>query len=242
MAKRLVEIGDRFGTWVVIGLEENDRKYNYNYICRCDCGETRTIRKDKLVNFIYPKCDKCLSNGIIDRKWDIIKERWNSKLNGALTHSKLELKKHYSWNCPEGHIYRESIFMLEEECPKCKEQLLVHSRAKKNKEWFNAIVDFLDHVCSNVWEDDYHIKLDEDALVIWLEVNGFIVVMIPSIHKYFDEVAHGTKTEYYNLLGNIKGYKQSAINDDREHIFMDLALRESDFKKIKCILGIVNSK
>lgn len=242
MAKRLVNIGDRFGTWEVIGLEENDRKYNYNYICKCDCGNVRMIRKDKLVNFLFPKCDKCLSNGTIDRKWDLIKSRWNSTINGALVHSNLELKKHYAWNCPEGHVYMDSIFMLEEECPKCRELKLGSLRIERNKAMFDSIIDYLEHVCNKVWEDNFEIKIDEKALVIWLEVNGFIVVMIPTIHRSYNEVVHGTKPEYYQLLANIKGYKQSATGDDREHIFLDLNLNQKDFEKIKLILGIVNSK
>ena len=242
MAKRLVTIGDRFGTWEIIGLEENDRKYNYNYMCKCDCGNVRMIRKDKLVNFTYPKCNKCLSNGTIDRKWDLIKSRWNFKLNGALVHSELELKKYYTWNCPKGHIYRDSIFMLEEDCPKCRELRLGKARIERSKARFDEVIDYLEHVCDAIWEDNFEIKIDETAMVIWLEVNGFIVVMTPTIHNCFNEVLHETKSNYYQLLANIKGYKQSAIEDAREHIFMDLTLSKKDFEKIKLILGIVNSK
>lgn len=242
MAKRLVEIGDRFGTWVVIGLEENDRKYNYNYICKCDCSNVKMIRKDKLVNFTYPKCDKCLSNGTIERKWNLIKSRWNSKTNGALVYSELELKRHYMWNCPEGHTYKDSIFMLDEECPKCREIKFGEMMIERNKSWFNGIIDYLDNVCNTVWEDMYEIKIDESAMVIWLEINDFIVVMIPKVHRNYNEVLHGTKSEYYQLLANIKGYKQSATEDDREHIFLDLNLAQKDFEKIKLILGIVNAK
>lgn len=242
MVKRIVNIGDRFGTWVIIGLEENDKKYNYNYMCKCDCGNVRMIRKDKLVNFLYPKCDKCLSNGTIDRKWDLIKSRWNTTINGALVHSELELKKHYAWNCPEGHVYKDSIFMLGEICPKCMELEMSEKNKKANRAWFDGIIDYLESVCSRIWNDDFEIKIDEDAMVIWLEVNGFIVVMIPKVHKSYNEVLHGTKSDYYQLLANIKGYKQSAIDDSREHIFMDLNLSQKDFEKIKLILGLVKSK
>ena len=242
MAKRLVEIGDRFGTWVVIGLEENDKKYNYNYMCKCDCGNVQIIRKDKLVNFTYPKCNKCLSNGMIDRKWDLIKSRWNSKINGALVHSNLEIDAYYTWNCPEGHIYRESVFALDKECPKCKKLRTSKLRLEQSKDWYNRIVDYLVSVCEEVWGDNYSIKLDEDALVIWLEVNEFIVVMTPRMHSSFNEIIHETKSNYYQILANIKGYKQSAKEDVREHIFIDLTLGKKDLEKIKLILGIVKGK
>lgn len=241
MAKRLVEIGDRFGTWVVIGLEENDKKYNYNYICKCDCSNVRMIRKDRLVNFTYPRCNKCQSNGIIDMKWELIKSRWNSKINGVLVYSQLQLKKHYTWNCPKGHIYRDSIFMLEDECPKCKEERLKKKFLESKRTWFNVIIDYLDVVCSKLW-DDVSIKIDEDVFVIWLEVNGFIVVMIPTMHNVYNEVLHETKSEYLNIKEKIIGYKNMAKADTREHIFLELNLIEKDFKKIKSVLGIVNSK
>lgn len=242
MAKRLVNIGDKFGTWTIVGLEENNRKYNYNYMCKCECGNVRMIRKDKLVNFTFPICDKCLSNRIIDHKWDLIKSRWNSKINGALVYSQLELKKYYTWNCPEGHIYRDSIFMLEEDCPKCKEFKLGALKKDKNEYWYNIIIDYLEHICSAIWEDDFEIKIDEDAMVIWLEVNGFIIFMTPRIHKIYDEVLHGTRHEYYQLLAKIKGYRQNVEKDAREHIFIDLDLAKKDFDKIKSVLGIVKSK
>lgn len=242
MVKRLVNIGDKFGTWEIIGLEENDKKYNYNYMCKCECGNVRMIRKDKLVSLTYPKCNKCLSNGTIDRKWDLIKSRWNPTINGVLVHSNLELKKHYAWNCPEGHLYMDSIFMLEEQCPKCRELRMGKMKMERNKSWFNETVDYLENVCTRVWQDDFEIKIDEDAMVIWLEVNGFIVVMTPKVHKSYNEVLHGTKSDYYQLLANIRGYKQSAIDDSREHIFIDLNLAQKDLEKIKSILGIVNSK
>lgn len=242
MAKRLVEIGDKFGTWEVIGLEENNRKYNYNYMCRCECGNVKIIRKDVLVNFTYPACNKCLSYGTIDRKWELIKSRWNSKINGALVRSELELKKRYAWNCPKGHIYMDSIFMLDNDCLKCKELRLGKSNQKLRQERFNDTVDYIDRVCSTIWGDEYEIKIDETAMVIWLEVNEFIVLMIPTIHNCFNEVLHETKPKYYQLLANLKGYKQSAIDDAREHIFMDLTLTKKDFEKIKLILGVVNSK
>ena len=242
MAKRLVEIGDRFGTWVIIGLEENDKKYNYNYMCKCDCGNVQVIRKDKLVNFTYPRCNKCLSNGMIDRKWDLIKSRWTSKITGALVHSNLEIKTYDAWNWPEGHIYRDSIFMLDKECPKCKKLRTSKLRLEQSKDWYDRIVDYLVSVCEEVWGDNYSIKLDEDALVIWLEVNEFIVVMTPRMHSSFNEVIHETKSNYYQILANIKGYKQSAKEDAREHIFMDLTLGKKDLEKIKLILGIVKGK
>lgn len=58
--KVTVEIGTTIGNWRVIGLEENDKKYNYNYVCECViCGFQRVIRKDKLLNSKQVKCEQC---------------------------------------------------------------------------------------------------------------------------------------------------------------------------------------
>lgn len=242
MAKRLVNIGDKFGTWEIIGLEENDKKYNYNYICKCSCGNKKIIRKDKLINSLFPRCDKCLSNGIIHDKWDLIKSRWNSKINGVLIFSNLQLKQRFTWNCPKGHRYRESILMLDEECPKCKEIEQLQMKLEHYNTWFDGLIDFLDHVCNNIWEDDYVIKVDENVKVIWLEVNGFIVVMTSNINRTYNDALHETKAKYFELQSIIKGYRQSAIKDEREHIFMNLDFSKRDFDKIRDILRLIKDK
>ena len=104
MSKRSVDIGDKFGTWTVIGYEENDRRYNYRFMCQCECGNKRVIRKDKLLGYSFAKCDKCLSMGLINNKKDLIESRWDGIINGKMkSYTSLDTNKKYAWKCEKGH-------------------------------------------------------------------------------------------------------------------------------------------
>ncbi|HSQ87770.1 hypothetical protein [Romboutsia sp.] len=241
MSKKLINVGDIFGTWTVIGLEENDRKYNYNYICKCECGNKKAIRKDVLLNLMYPKCDKCLSNGIIDRKMDLITSRWSSTLNGKLVTSRLDVGRQYAWTCSEGHTYSKSILLLNKECPVCEQVAHRDHNKKQLVQSFNMIVDYIDEVTAEVFENVV-ISIDEENLVIWAEINDVIILMLPNVHKRFNEGTHETKSEYYDILSKIKGHKTRATQSTKEHIFLDLDLNTKDIKKILGVLGIVKSK
>ena len=43
-------IGKRFGRLVVIGRVENDKYNKIRYLCKCDCGEEKTILRNSLVS------------------------------------------------------------------------------------------------------------------------------------------------------------------------------------------------
>lgn len=70
MANATIKNGDTFGNWRVIGLEENAKQYNYNYVCECvSCGFRKVIRKDKLLGK-QPRCKGCLpSKPYKPRSW-----------------------------------------------------------------------------------------------------------------------------------------------------------------------------
>lgn len=244
MSKRIVEIGDVFGSWKVIGLEINERKYNYNYICKCDCGNKKVIRKDKLVNFTFPKCEKCLNNGIIDRKMDIIRSRWNTLVNGKLVLSDLDVLKSYSWKCEHGHIYQSNLLLLNEICPICKSKSDNIKNIERMQKNFDLLVDYLDKVCDEVF-DDVNISIDEDLFLIKLEINDFIIFMSPKIHRSYNEISHGTKNNYYNILNTINAFKKSVVEDQREHIFIELILDTKDkakvFESLKHVAAKVSS-
>lgn len=55
--KKPVDIGDIYGTWKVIAKSTEDKPYNYDYICQCECGEIKTYNKYALMNHRYGLCD-----------------------------------------------------------------------------------------------------------------------------------------------------------------------------------------
>lgn len=238
MAKKLVNIGDKFGTWEVIGMEENDRKYNYNYICKCSCGHKKMIRKDKLVNLTFPLCEKCKSNSLIKQKWDIIKQKWDKNVNGRLIVSELEVRKKYMWKCPKGHLYYDTIETLGDSCPVCYDLLNREYILEKNRESFEYAINFTRRICEQVCNDTLVTVLDADLMVVKVEVNDFIVLMFPNHYSRFNSILHGDKMEYFNKLGQIKKYQNSIVSDEREHIFLELSLNPTfDSIKIENILS-----
>ena len=65
-------IGGRFGRLVVLELDEKVTASNKNnaksYVCKCDCGNTKTIRKSNLLNGSTTSCgckvkEKCKVTG-----------------------------------------------------------------------------------------------------------------------------------------------------------------------------------
>ena len=241
MVRKIVEVGDIFGIWEVIGLEENDKKYNYNYICKCDCGYTRMIRKDKLVNLNYPKCEKCFSHGLIKRKSGIIKSYWHKK-NGKMPSLKdLDVNKQYYWECPEGHSFVSNIIMLSN-CPICKNLETAEKQMEILKQNYNLLVDYIDDVTYEIF-NSVEIKVEDEYFIIYVELENFIILLTPTIHKGYNVLVHNSKNKYFNIASTIKSLRSEAIKSPKEHIFLDVELNfKKDVRKILDIFKFVNSK
>lgn len=53
----MINIGERFGHWKVIGLsEKTDKSQNKYFLCRCDCGTVRDIAAHKLTSGRSKSC------------------------------------------------------------------------------------------------------------------------------------------------------------------------------------------
>ena len=242
MSKGIIEIGDIFGTWEVIGKEVDSKKYNYNYICRCSCGHKRSIRKDKLIGYKYPKCTECTSNLMIQMKADLIKSMWNTSLNGKLpVLSQLDVSRQYHWTCPNGHNFKENIFFLDTKCRCCD---IMESKIKLKQEMninYNKLVDYIDEVTSDSF-DDVHILIYEKDMLIKVEIKNVLILCVPKIHRIFDKDIHGSKEEYFKMKNRISELVNSVKEDAREHIIMDMELiPKKDFKTMFKILSHVKN-
>ncbi len=78
-------IGKVFGKWTVIKYVRKDKKYNKYYLCRCECGEERERRIDKLK---YKTSTRCRSYKIHNKSgtstyniWKGMKFRCSSAKN-----------------------------------------------------------------------------------------------------------------------------------------------------------------
>lgn len=243
MAKSIIEVGDVFGNWTVIGLEENSKKYNYNYICKCTCGFTRTIRKDKLLSFKYPKCERCASYPLILKKANTIKALWDSEINGRLGSLKaLNIDTVYNWKCPNGHTFKSSIRLLNG-CSVCND--LLHSDKAKEliQTNYEGLVRFIDDVTHETF-DKVKIAVHDDYHILWIEFENAIILAIPKYCRSFDYVLHGTKKEFLEVLNYTNSLIDSAVKSDKEHIIIDITHTETkqDKTDILKILGHIKKK
>lgn len=243
MAKSIIEIGDIFGSWTVIGLEQNSRKYNYNYICKCTCGFERPIRKDKLLSFKYPKCDKCASYQLILEKSNIIKALWDKELNGRLRSLKdLNLDEKYNWKCSNGHTFKSNIRFLNG-CSVCND--LLHSDSIKEVLQMNyeGLVRFIDDVTHETF-DNVKIAVHDDYHILWIEFKDTIVLAIPKYCRTFNYVLHETKQKFLEVLSYTNKLIDLAVDSDKEHIVIDITHVETkqDKSDILKILGHIKKK
>lgn len=75
-----INIGDKFGSWTVLGYCEIDRNINRNkrYLCVCDCGQTKKeVLYKSLITLEDPQCDKCRQKVAESRHATILKQVWN---------------------------------------------------------------------------------------------------------------------------------------------------------------------
>ena len=211
MSKKSIEIGDVFGTWTVIAHEENsDKKYNYNYLCQCDCGNKKVIRKDKLLNYSFGRCDRCLSMSIINNKKDLIKSRWNDIINGKLiNYTKLDTNKKYSWRCEHGHTYESSIMMLNNQCPKCKSLEEIEDVLEEIYLNFDKLVYLIDEVTLDIFGSDMTIEIEGVSRIMRMIFNDYVVVCVPYLHMQYFEGVHGSKKNFMEIQGIIRDlYKE----------------------------------
>lgn len=54
--KEPVCVGNKYGTWKVIAKSTEDKPYNYDYVCQCECGLIKTFTKYILQNHKYSLC------------------------------------------------------------------------------------------------------------------------------------------------------------------------------------------
>lgn len=237
MPKKSVDIGDTFGTWTVIGYEENSRKYNYNFMCQCTCGNKKVIRKDTLLGYSFAKCDKCLSMGLINSKKDLINSRWNDIINGKMgSYSSLDTNKKYSWRCEEGHTYTTSIVMLNEHCPRCvaleeKDGIVetLHGNVDKT-------VDFLDEVTSEIFtSDEIKIEVENSTKIVRILFKDYKLVCVPYIHMQFNEIIHRDKAEYLGIKQLIGDISKDYPNKELITIELKMDYVKDKHRLIECI-------
>ena len=75
-------IGEKFGKWTVIGAIREEGKRGYFFLCRCECGFEKNMRKYPLIKGTSTGCEKCYrasfkvySPGTKFNNWTVIEKR-----------------------------------------------------------------------------------------------------------------------------------------------------------------------
>lgn len=221
-------IGKRFGSWTVLDQAESDRKYNYYYNCRCDCGNTHIFRKDKLLDCSFSICNKCNGESILHKK--SVSEFWDRNMNGDLVIEELSVKKNYLWKCPVGHIWKESILRLTKECPKCLELKYEDILNTYRNENFRFVINYLKAVAMNLDLEFCIQDEDYDILYAQLLIGDNVVVLYPKAHDSFNQSYHKSKVKFFSTKQKIQ-FKIKQLENWYE-IKLDLN-KNNDKKKIK---------
>lgn len=237
MSKRSVDIGDKFGTWTVIGFEENNKKYNYRFMCQCECGNKKVIRKDNLLSYSFAKCDKCLSMGLIHNKKDLINSRWDDIINGKMkSYTSLDTNKKYAWKCEHGHSYSTSILMLNEHCPRCKAIEEKDGFIEELNYNFDKTVNFIDEVTSDVFtSDEIKIEVEDSLKIMRIIFREYKLICVPYIHLQYNELIHRDKAEYLDIKQLISDISKDYPNHELINIEMKMNFDKDKHRLIECI-------
>lgn len=139
MKKTNVAIGDKFGTWTVIkASSDTSKKYNYNYICRCDCGAEKEFSKYNLLRDKQAVCKKCLDKTTDKEKYNEFLKMISNKGIISITND-IDVDVEYLLKCDKGHSFK-STFKKFNGCPVCKRK---HTREQRNIKLANKGANFV---------------------------------------------------------------------------------------------------
>ncbi|MCF8890638.1 HNH endonuclease [Priestia megaterium] len=118
-------LGQRFGRLVVIEKSTNQASNgSFYWICRCDCGNTKEVRRRNLIEGIAQSCG-CLKSELTSNRMKQITGENHPNWNPEITHEERELKR----QTPENKAWRMSVFIRDDfTCKVCgsKEEIEAH--------------------------------------------------------------------------------------------------------------------
>lgn len=210
--KDIVNIGDTFENWTIYAKEVSEKKYNYNFLCKCSCGSTRTIKKHDLVNRNLPTCQECKNRGIINVKYELIKTQWHKTMNRKeLPHPDLlDVKTNYWFECSEGHVYLSTIQNLSRECPVCVEDVLRVRNLEKLTKAYDKLVDYIAELLEIIAPQATIETLDDLYLLkVTIPEKDFQILIYPKFHMKHNKLVHKDKKSFLDALNNINQIKDS---------------------------------
>lgn len=134
-------IGLRFGRLVVIDIDHHGRGWFWK--CKCDCGNEKIVRGDRLKNKDYQSCG-CLRTNLYNvspiAKLDLLKnneklmKEWNYKKNNNINPNFLTIGSHKRvwWKCQLCGYEWESVVQKRVKkygCPRCQK---INSKSNKD--------------------------------------------------------------------------------------------------------------
>ena len=225
-------IGEKFGSWSVIERIKTKKKYSYYYLCSCDCGYSRTFRKDKLVEGRFSVCNKCNSSSVAAEKSDTLTKFWDKNINGDLDISSISLRKTYNWKCPEGHIFYENVIDLNE-CPICLESKNLDTLPLKQKSNFRYCLNLLrmTGILLTVPTDIY---IEKDLMYAEARLGDHIFIVYPRMYNTYSENIFKTKVNFLKTKQDIQQHINKIKKGSTTYTIIEVTLEKKvDGKIIK---------
>ena len=131
--------GNKFGKWTVIERQEKNLYGQYNYLCRCECGNEKIISKRYLTEGRSKSCG-C---GVENTRFDVTGKRFNSLVAIRPLKDKLKWDTIWEWKCECGKRFNKQINRVIDGYTKdcgCSRRLKTSERFKgeKNVNWNNG--------------------------------------------------------------------------------------------------------
>jgi hypothetical protein len=136
MGKRIDLTGQRFGRWQV--LEIVGYKKGVYWLCRCDCGNVKEVRSDRLRDGRSTSCG-CFKNEV------------TAKETGA------KIRKHGKWNTRIYHIWQHMKQRCSPSCPKHEIALYYERGIKVCDEWLDNFEAFYEWSIAHGYQDELSI-------------------------------------------------------------------------------------
>lgn len=231
--KSEISVGSIIKDWEVIEKVESNKKYSYEYRCRCiKCGNTRTYNKYYLNEDNSLECSKCVALEVARAKYEEFKSMCQEDIPKV---DNIDINKPYRLKCINGHTFISSLY-------KFKSCIICGSYDKINKNINNIIKNKseLEKYIYNRLNDIMEFDNEENDISQRLVSSKYMILIniICELDKKFNKEYHSSRSEFVRAISTNK-----KINDaykSKGYIIWDVVSTGDAAKDIESVENTIN--